>query len=52
MSAFVESSVVPASRLDSHVQPEEQVSFRVLDARLERRELAAKRAKARKEKRP
>ena len=47
MNQFFESSVVPASFPESHVRPEEQVSWRLVDARLERREEARNRAKNR-----
>ena len=45
MSSFVEKSVIPASRRDHWTRPDEQVSHRLADARLERRE-RAKRAAA------
>lgn len=48
--SFFESSVVPASDPARLSRPEEQVSWRLADERLERRERAAKKAKARKEK--
>ena len=47
MIQLFESSVLPASFPESHVRPEEQVSHRLADARLERREEARKRARSR-----
>lgn len=44
MSSFVEKSVIPAVRRDHWTAPDEQVSARLADARLERRELARERA--------
>lgn len=45
MSSFVEKSVIPAVRKDHWTTADEQVSHRLADARLERRE-RAKRAAA------
>ena len=45
MSSFVEKSVIPAVRRDHWTTADEQVSYRLADARLERRERATKRAK-------
>ena len=45
--SFFESSVLPASDPASLSRPEEQVSWRLADARLERREQARKRAENR-----
>ena len=47
MNQFFESSVVPASDPARLSRPEEQVSYRLADARLERREEAQNRAKNR-----
>ena len=47
MSSFVEPSVIPATRKDHWTRPEEQVGYRLADARLERREEARKRAENR-----
>lgn len=44
MSSFVEPRLLPAVRSDHWTRPEEQVSHRLADARLERRELARERA--------
>ena len=44
MNQFFESSVLPASFPESHVRPEEQVSWRLADERLERRERAMRAA--------
>ena len=41
----MEKSVIPAVRKDHWTAPEEQVSHRLADERLERRERATKRAK-------
>lgn len=42
----MESSVLPAARPDTHSRPEEQVSWRDVEARLDRR-AEARRAEAR-----
>lgn len=43
---MMESRVLPATRPETHSLPEQQVSHRLADARLERRELAQARARA------
>ena len=45
MSSFVEPRLLPAVRKDHWTTADEQVSHRLADARLERRERATKRAK-------
>jgi len=46
VNAFMESSVVPAADPKSHVRPDEQVSWRDVEARLDRRAEARRRVKA------
>ena len=41
MSSFVEKSVIPAVRRDHWTAPDEQVSHRLADARLERAKRAS-----------
>lgn len=41
----METSVVPAADPESHVRPDEQVSWRDVEARLDRRAEARRRAK-------
>jgi len=43
---MMESSVLPAARPDTHSRPEEQVSWRDVEARLDRRAEARRRVKA------
>lgn len=47
MSSFLEPRLLPAVRKDHWTTAEEQVSARLADARLERRELARERAENR-----
>ena len=47
VSSFVEKSVIPAVRRDHWTTAEEQVSHRLADARLERRERAKRAAQSR-----
>ena len=49
VSSFVEKSVIPAVRKDHWTTADEQVSHRLADARLERRERAKDAAKQREE---
>lgn len=51
MSSFVEPRLIPAVRKEHWTAPEEQVGYRLADARLERREEARRRARPRKEER-
>lgn len=52
MSSFVEPRLLPAVRKEHWTRPDEQVGWRLADARLERREEACRRARPRKEERP
>lgn len=52
MSSFVEPRLLPAVRKDHWTRPDEQVGFRLSDARVERREEARRRTRPRKEERP
>ena len=47
MSSFVEPRLIPAVRKEHWTRPDEQVGYRLADARLERREEARKRAENR-----
>ncbi|MCT2121575.1 hypothetical protein [Dietzia cinnamea] len=49
MSSFLESAVIPAVRKDHWTTADEQVSWRLADERLERRERAKDAAKQREE---
>ena len=49
MSSFVEKAVIPAVRKDHWTTADEQVSWRLADERLERRERAKDAAKQREE---
>ena len=47
MNQFFEGSVLPASTPENHVRPEDQVSWKMSDERLERRERAREIVRAR-----
>lgn len=45
MNQFFEKSVVPSSNLDAYALPDEQTSWKMSDARLDRRERAQQAAR-------